>query len=115
MNETDTIQYNAIRIVVDPSRAPRQVHRFFYTRVGTEMVIDVGYYDTAELRIAIEGVREVGADPGKALDVPFFVTDRFVLSVSAAEDFIRTADFVRADLEKQRAAMLAQLQKVQPE
>lgn len=94
------IQYTATRVVMDPARAPRQVHRFLYTRVGAEILLEVGYHDVAELKVFVDKVKENPDNVEAAGELPLYVTDRFVLSKAAAEDFIKTAEFMREDLEQ---------------
>jgi len=116
VNEKAAVPYAAVRMVVDPARPPRQVHRFLYTRVGAEMVLDVGYHDMAELKEFVDKVRAKTAETPteSAGELPLYVTDRFVLPISAAEDLLRTADFIRKDLERLRALLAAPVDTPEP-
>lgn len=71
------------RIIVNPNEPPKALNRIFWTRVGSEIVIEAGHFDIVELRTAINAPRESNAEP---VEVDFFVTDRYVVSPNAVQD-----------------------------
>lgn len=87
------------RILVDPGTPPKPAHKFMYHRVGSDIVLEVAYFDLNELRIAIEEGKEQKEKKEKPR-VPLYVTDRFTLSVQAALDLRDAANALVADLEE---------------
>lgn len=86
------------RHLLDPTAAPKPAHRFFYSRVGSEIALDVGYFDLFDL-LTLQSAPE-GESAGKPREAVFNVTDRFVLSPESAYYLLETAKSLVADLRK---------------
>ena len=102
------------RSLVDPRLAPKPAHHFVWTRVVSDVALEVGHFDLPEVRAALERSRTAaaatGSDPGAELTM--FVTDRFVMTTQGISSFLNAADELKRDLEKQ--GMWPPLQPVAP-
>ncbi len=87
-DEAERIGVSLERILLRPDEPPKPIHRFFYAVVGNEISLEVGYYDIRTLHLAMKA-RKSGSD--EPVESKFYVTDRFVLSPSAAVDMYRNA------------------------
>lgn len=76
---TEPKTYNlALRRVLVSRAAPKQAHHMVFSRNDDEFVIEVGYIDIVEMKTATDEAD--GGEPGAAVAVPFYVTDRFCLN-----------------------------------
>ncbi len=66
---------------------PKLAQKFGFTRVGPDIVFEVGFFEPTALREALERLREKQPSP----PVPYLVTDRFVLSLSAVVDLFNVS------------------------
>jgi hypothetical protein len=73
---------NIRRILVNPS-PPKAAHLMGWTRVGDQVLLEVGHFDLLAVHQQVSG-----ETPPKALNIDWLVTDRFILNVEAAERFI---------------------------
>jgi hypothetical protein len=90
----ENVAIKGLRRVVDVGVPPKQAHKFLFTRVGNEFVVEVGFFDFPALRDAIETAKS-GMAPEQ---VPLHVSDRFVLSIQAARDLVDFAEEVKKAL-----------------
>ena len=96
MPDEPEVQIQIRRMLVAGASTPSKVvHKFYWTRVGTDISVDIGYYDLVELRDAIGALRE---DPAGGQVVNLYVTDRLLLSPSGAQSFIESAEQLKNDL-----------------
>lgn len=90
------------RVLADPTSVPKSMHRIMWTRVGDMIVLEVGYFDLPDLRVAINQKKEESAKPTESsTDVNFFVTDRFFVTPSVVKDICNDLDGLLKDLRKQ--------------
>src|SRR5690606_11390635 len=68
------------RVIQNSNAPPKQVNKVFWTRVGSDIQLDFGYFDLPSLREAINAYSE-SSDPQP---VNLIITDRFVLSAKSA-------------------------------
>ena len=85
------------RVVVNPADGPRAVQKFIWTRVGNEILVDVGYFDLVDLNAAIK--RKKG-DPGDDVELNFFITSRFSITPEAAREALSTFEALVRNLEE---------------
>ena len=92
----DTFTVALRRVFVSPNSVPKPVHRFFWTRVGMDVLLDVGYFDLTEVGQALERAKvlEVPATP----EVPFYITDRFFVSPAAVPELYKAVGELMQDL-----------------
>lgn len=96
MPDEPEVQLQLKRTLVDGASTPcKVVHKFYWTRVGSDISLDIGYFDLAELRAAINRAHEKPEEP-QSLNL--YVTDRLVLSASGAQSFIESAEQLKEDL-----------------
>ncbi len=86
------------RVLVDSQAPPKAAHKFLFTRVGVDLVLEVGYYDFPELRDAIKA-SESEARSAEPPIVTVNVTDRFVLSPQGVMDLAQVAEELKKDVE----------------
>ncbi len=70
------------RELVEPQTPPKAAHKFLFTRVGVDIVLEVGFFDLLQLREAVEA-RNSQAEPPEVI---LHVTDRFTLSPQGLQD-----------------------------
>ncbi len=116
-NETETgkVAFSIQRTLRDPHAPPVAAHKFMWTRVGTEIVLEVGFFDLVNVREAVErhhpaaarglvagGMQMEGEPATEEKAVQLVVTHRFVISAMGVEDLasqvIALRDDVRAHL-----------------
>lgn len=85
------------RILRDPDAPPTAVHKFMWTRVGTDICFEVGFFDLPELRDAVERGRQEAAGAGP-MEVTLHVTGRYVLSPQAVADLVQVVRELEADI-----------------
>lgn len=86
------VKFKINRQVVDVGSPPKQAHKFLFTRIGREFVLEVGFFDFTALRAAIEaGSKAVTPRP-----VSLHISDRFVLSFEAARELVELGKQVEA-------------------
>ena len=98
-DERDSLTLNFKRILLDPGIPPKPAQRFFWTRVGPDFQLEIGYFDLPELRTALEEARTAANKESKAV-VHFNVTDRFMLTLANVIELSRAADGMMADVTK---------------
>lgn len=99
-DEAVKVSIRGIRHLLNPERSPSSFNKVLWTRIGSEAVIEIGFYDLPEMRDALQAAIDT---PGKIVDVTVNVTDRFSISPGNLLDIIRAAgslgrDFVREEL-----------------
>ena len=65
------------RVLLDRSTNPKALHKILWTRVGSEVQLDLGYYDINEVNTAIEEGKKKQAE---RVSTNLYITDRFVVS-----------------------------------
>ena len=98
-DERDNLTLNIKRILVEPGSPPKPAQRFFWTRVGPDFQLDVGYFDLPELRTAVEEARSAPDKESKTM-VQFIVTDRFLLTLANVLELWRAAEGMMKDVRK---------------
>jgi hypothetical protein len=93
-NGPKTIKAKLNRVLVS-SEPIQAAHRFLYTRVGAEIVLDVGYFDLPDLKEKVDAAKGV---PGAVVESTFFVTHRFSLSPEAAAQLAETVNMLVKNL-----------------
>jgi hypothetical protein len=86
------------RHLVNPSVPPKPAHQFMWTRVGTDIVLEVGYFDLPELRTALQRAK----DKGQPAETSFYVTDRFTLTPTSVASLVQAGKDLARDMEQQR-------------
>jgi hypothetical protein len=86
------------RILVDVA-PPKLAQNFSWTRIGHDILFEVGYFDLFAMNAAIEAAKQ-GGTPGP---VDFFITDRFALSMDSADRLIDVVEHLKEDLGRERA------------
>ena len=94
-----SLTLNFKRTLRDPEAPPKPAQRFFWTRVGPDFQLDVGYFDLPELRIAVEEARAAPNKESKTT-VHFNVTDRFTLTLANVLELSRAAEGMMEDVRK---------------
>ncbi|MFY9821611.1 MAG: hypothetical protein WAM82_09515 [Thermoanaerobaculia bacterium] len=69
-------------------------HRFFLSRVGTDLILEVGFIDLGELQYAAA----TSSESGSPLEANLIVTDRFALSPQGAAHLFLVAQAMLEDL-----------------
>jgi hypothetical protein len=85
------------RVLADPSAPPKAAHKFMFTRVGVDIVLEVGYFDLPALREAVERGKEAPKD-AEPEEVTLHITDRFVLSPQGVTDLAGVAKQLESDM-----------------
>lgn len=91
----DRITLQVRRSLVNPSAPPKALHQALFTRVGTDIALDLGHFDLPELREVIERAKAAGSGP---TELTLHVTDRFVLSPQNVQSLWRTMQQIVKDL-----------------
>lgn len=86
------------RVLVDPNSAPKAAHKFMFTRVGVDIVLEVGHYDLSKLREAIEADKAGKTNDAELQEVDLFISDRFVLSPQGVSDLASVAKSLESDM-----------------
>jgi len=85
------------RVLVNPQIPPKPAHKFLFTRVGVDLVLEVGYFDLPELREAVEAGKSK-AENAEPDEVQLHITDRFVLSPQGVMDLAQVANQLQQDV-----------------
>ena len=85
------------RVVSDPGESPRVAHKFLYARIGSQVVLEVGFFDLAEIHRAISSDASLAGEPVRA---KLYVTARFALSPEAVFDLEKISSMIANDLRK---------------
>jgi hypothetical protein len=98
MSESESIDavMRLKRVLANPGLI-KSANRFLFTRVGAELVLDVGFIDPAEMRQAAKAPPTPDGPPM----VDYVVTDRFALSPDAAANLFAVAKKIVTDLQAQ--------------
>ena len=88
------------RVLVNPGDPPKPAHKFIWTRVGDDLMLDVGHFDLVELRGAIKE----GGESGKEGTAKFYVTDRFMLTPQVVLELREAMTKLMGDLEEKEKA-----------
>lgn len=98
-------QIKVERTGVGPLAPPTAAHKFLFTRVGAEIVLEVGFFQMAELREAVETSRATtaalypGAPGGpQPPTVKLYISHQFSLSPQGVMDLISIARELEKDL-----------------
>jgi hypothetical protein len=83
------------RVLLHPEKPPVVASRFFFTAIGDELQLDVGFTDLAATRNAVEG-----AKAGKEGEVELYIYERLALSTEAVLDLFETSKKMIAHLRK---------------
>lgn len=98
-DEPQNLTLNFKRILQDPGKAPKPAQRIVWTRVGPDFQIDVGFFDLAELRLAVEDARS-SPTHGSMMEVPFYVTDRFILTLGNVIELSKITEQMMSDVRR---------------
>lgn len=85
------------RQLLDPERPPLPAHKFFWTRVGGDVVFEIGFFDLPELRDALEKSRQSNLQE----KVRVAIAGRYALSPAAALELLKQAQLLVDDLKSQ--------------
>lgn len=69
------------KVLIDRSAPPKPLNRIMWTKIGADIQLDLGYFDLAEMNIAIEKAKK---DKTGNISSNLYITDRFVVSPSNA-------------------------------
>ena len=95
--EGQPVELKLERIIPDNSQRPVPAHKFFWARVGTDILFEVGFFDLVELRTALETARaHKPTEPVKVI-----LAGRFTISPTAALDLLQTTQSLVDDLKSQ--------------
>lgn len=86
--EKKTVKIKARRAVLHPEKPPRIFNKLLWTRVGPEAVLDIGYYDLAEMRDALDKAK---ASPSTETEVTVYVTERLTITPISILDLLRVS------------------------
>lgn len=90
------VQLKVNRVLQNSNLPPKQLNKVFWTRVGSDIQLDLGHFDLPNLREAINA----SADSKEVQPVNLMVTDRFIVSPSSAMDIYNTFSEIIEDLRK---------------
>ena len=94
----NAVEVKVERVLVNPDDPPKPAHKFVWTRVGSDLMLDVGHFDLVELRNAITE----GGKGGKEGTAKFYVTDRFILTPPVVNELIEAMTKLKDDLEEKQ-------------
>ena len=89
------------RVLLDAG-PPSAAHNFGWARVGAEVVLEVGYFDLSAIHAAVQKSSETSEE---IIPVDWFITNRFVMSLDAAERLVEIVQLLKADLQKLKRAI----------
>ena len=79
----------ALQRVVFEANPPVQAHNIAYTLVHDEVIAEVGHLDLFAMQAQMDEARKLGKlEELGSMDVAFFVSARFVLSLTSAKRFV---------------------------
>ena len=90
-----TIAIQAKRVLADKSPAT-VAHQFGFSRVGTDLVFEVGHFDITELSTQLNAAQRDGRETVAA---ELIVSHRFSLTPQAALSLLETAQKMMMDLQ----------------
>lgn len=85
------------RVVGSETSPPLAIQRFIFTAVGTDIQVEAGYTDLADIREAVELFKQ----RKKIKPVPFYISARMLLQPSAVASFLNTAKKIEEHLKTQ--------------
>lgn len=94
VDEKETV-IRLVRRVLAPEKPAEPVHHFLFVRVNDDILLEAGYLDLAELKVAIDQSQQTGTP----VDVPLFIGHRFQLTTNALRRLITTASEMLAAIE----------------
>ena len=95
----DELALKLERVVSNPGEAPRVAHKFSYARVGSQVVLEVGHFDLAEIHSAASTKPR---KPGAPVQTKFYVSARFALSPESVLDLLNVSEQMVRDLRKSK-------------
>lgn len=92
------------RVPLDGS-PPRVAHNIAWTRVGGQILLEVGHFDLFALNKLMqeESKRDT---PSEELSIDWFISDRFVLDFDSAERLVNVAKLLDQELLRIRQAFI---------
>jgi len=87
-------EFQLRRILTDLG-PPRVAQNFGWTRVGNEILFEVGYFDLVAVNAAINRAKEAKETPPT---LEWFITDRFVMGVEAATRLVEIMESLKKEL-----------------
>jgi len=91
------VTLNVRRNLANPE-PPTALHQARYSRVGSDILLEVGYFDLPELRDAMERARNIES-AGNSADVTLHVTHRFSMSPQGVRALAHTVQRMLQDLQ----------------
>jgi len=91
-----TIAIQARRVLPEKGRAPEAAHQFGFSRVGTDIVLEVGHFDVTELSGRLGQAQQQQAE---SVQIELTVSHRFVLTPQSALSLFETAQKLILDLQ----------------
>lgn len=76
----DHVPMSVHRVLLDAS-PPVVIHHLSWARGGTEILLEVGYFDLLQVH---EELNEVRSGEATGMEVDWFVSNRFILSIETA-------------------------------
>lgn len=94
MSDEQAVAVRAVRKVLNPDKSPDTVHHFLFTRVGTDILMEAGYFNLLELKEALDAAR----GKGEAQDVSLIVHHSLHLSPRVLRQLVDAASEILAGL-----------------
>ncbi len=94
---TEALNLKLKRVLHDPDAPPTAAHKFMWTRVGTDICFEVGFFDLPELREAVERAKQQGTS-AEPIEVALHLSGRYVLSPQAVADLSQVVKELEADM-----------------
>lgn len=85
------------RILMSPDTPPKPGHKFLWTRVGTEVMLEVGHFDLVELKRAVDEATDSESKSSNS-PVSLYITDRFFLNLANAVELSKAVNSMLKDL-----------------
>ena len=95
------IAIQARRVLTQPHESPKAAHQFAFSRVGTDLVLEIGNFDITDLSAKLGQAQK---DNQESIQADLFITHRFSLTPQAALSLFEAAQKMLMDL--QNAGMI---------
>jgi hypothetical protein len=102
MADEDVLAVELQRASVSPEAPAVPVYHFVITRVGNEFLLEPGYVDLAELKIAIDQARLLGGQG--PVRVPLYIREKYLCTQDALVQLRTAADEILSRLPEQRSS-----------
>jgi hypothetical protein len=94
MSDEQTVAVRAVRKVMNPDKAPDTVHHVLFARVGTDILLEAGYFNLLELKEAMDAARGTG----EVQDVTLTIHHSLHLSPRVLRQLVGAASEILAGL-----------------